>query len=162
MKKIKSNLKLIIAFIIGVLLTSGIAYAAVSAREINYTREGTNIQNVEEALNELYSNTNIELKTLTAYSVPNVLVTSSTVTIEKAQTAKFVCSIRTGANNSNCKCYVNGTAVVNDTAQTAGNKTTMDEYDVELNVGDEVYIEAYGCNYNGIHLSAEAALIYIK
>lgn len=55
MKFLKSNLKAIIAFIIGVILSGGIVYAAVSAGEVSYTREGTNIKTVADALNNLYN-----------------------------------------------------------------------------------------------------------
>lgn len=56
MKFLKNNLKLIIAFILGVILTGGIVYAAVSAREVSYTTDkNINIKNVAEALNDLYN-----------------------------------------------------------------------------------------------------------
>ena len=54
MKILKNNLKLIIGFVIGVILAGGVAYAAVTASEIGYTRTGTSITNVAQALNNLY------------------------------------------------------------------------------------------------------------
>ena len=57
MKLLKDNLKVIIAFVIGLILAGGIVYAATSAREVNYTTsKNTDIKNVEEALNDLYKN----------------------------------------------------------------------------------------------------------
>lgn len=49
------NLKVMIAFILGLILSGGIVYAAVSAKQINYTREDTEIKSVEDALNDLYN-----------------------------------------------------------------------------------------------------------
>lgn len=51
------NVKIIIAFIIGVILASGITVYATSyfAKDISYTRQGTEVSNVQEALNDLYS-----------------------------------------------------------------------------------------------------------
>lgn len=54
MKLIKNNFKIFIGFILGVILSGGIVYAVVSANQIEYTREGSNINNVEDALNDLY------------------------------------------------------------------------------------------------------------
>ena len=54
MRTINKNLKLILVFIIGVILSGGIVYAVTSASQVIYIREGTNINNVSEALNELY------------------------------------------------------------------------------------------------------------
>lgn len=56
MKSFKENVRIIIGFIIGVVLASSIAvYAAVNASDVSYTRAGTNIKSVEQALNDLYS-----------------------------------------------------------------------------------------------------------
>ena len=56
MKFLKNNLKIIIAFIVGVILAGGIVYAAVSAEQIDYTTDkNTEIKNVKEALNDLYN-----------------------------------------------------------------------------------------------------------
>ena len=71
MKFIKNNLKVIIGFIIGVILASSITVYAYSylASDISYTRDGTNIKSVEEALNELYRNkkeTSDDTKSITA------------------------------------------------------------------------------------------------
>ena len=53
-----TNIKIIIAFMIGVILASSIAvYAATYyAKDISYTRQGTEVSNVQEALNDLYTN----------------------------------------------------------------------------------------------------------
>lgn len=56
MKIIKNNIKFIIGFIVGIVAAGGIVYAAVSASEVNYTKEGTAITNVEQALNDLSQN----------------------------------------------------------------------------------------------------------
>ena len=54
MKKIFKK-EVIIAFVIGVILASSIAvYATINASDIDYTRTGTNITKVSEALNDLY------------------------------------------------------------------------------------------------------------
>ena len=53
-----TNVKIIIAFMIGVILASSITvYAATYyAKDISYTRQGTEVSNVQEALNDLYTN----------------------------------------------------------------------------------------------------------
>lgn len=60
MKFFKSNLKVIISFVLGVILASGITVYASSyfAKDITYTENKT----VEQALNELYSNIGINRK----------------------------------------------------------------------------------------------------
>ena len=58
MKFLKNNLKVIIAFMLGVILTGGIVYATVvaSAGDITYTTsKNSSINNVASALNDLYS-----------------------------------------------------------------------------------------------------------
>lgn len=55
MKFFKNNFKLIIGIIIGMLFAGGVAYAVTSASDISYTRQGTNINNVADALNDLYN-----------------------------------------------------------------------------------------------------------
>ena len=57
MKFLKNNLKLIIGFVIGAVLTGGIVYAAVtSATEITYsTNKNEEVETVADALNDLYS-----------------------------------------------------------------------------------------------------------
>ena len=56
MKFLKNNLKVIIAFIVGVILAGGIVYAATSAKDVTYTTsKNGEIKNVEEALNDLYN-----------------------------------------------------------------------------------------------------------
>ena len=58
MRYLKNNLKLIISFILGIILASGITVYATSylAKDITYTRENTNVKSVEDALNDLYRN----------------------------------------------------------------------------------------------------------
>lgn len=61
MKFLKNNLKVIIAFIIGLILAGGIVYAATSANQVIYTTtKNAEIQNVEDALNDLYDLTNFD------------------------------------------------------------------------------------------------------
>ena len=62
MKFLRNNLKVIIAFILGLILAGGIVYAAtVAANEIEYTTaKNSSIKNVGQALNDLYANRNIE------------------------------------------------------------------------------------------------------
>ena len=56
MNFLKKNIRTIIGFIVGVILASGIVYAAVSASEVSYTtNKNANVKNVSEALNDLYS-----------------------------------------------------------------------------------------------------------
>ena len=67
MKFIKNNLKVIIGFIIGVILASGITVYAYSyaAKDISYTKPGTETEiNVEQALNDLYGKSNIGISNL--------------------------------------------------------------------------------------------------
>lgn len=63
---LKENIRLLIGIVIGILLTGGVVYAVTSASDVTYTRSGTNITNVEAALNDLYtkSQTSTEIKTL--------------------------------------------------------------------------------------------------
>lgn len=64
MKLLKSNLKLIIGFLIGVVITGGIVYAATSASQISYTTDkNADIKNVQEALNDLYKKDSSSRKT---------------------------------------------------------------------------------------------------
>ena len=58
MNFLKSNFKIIIPFVVGLLIAGSIVYAANSARDISYSRG--NIKNVEEALNDLYSKISTE------------------------------------------------------------------------------------------------------
>lgn len=62
MNLIKKNLKIVIAFIVGIILASGITVYAftVSASDVHYTLEDNkyNINNVDEALNKLYEQMN--------------------------------------------------------------------------------------------------------
>lgn len=56
MKLIKNNFKIIIAFIIGSILSSGIVYAVTSASQITYTTtKNAEIETVADALNDLYN-----------------------------------------------------------------------------------------------------------
>jgi len=61
MNFLRNNLKVIIGFLIGVILASGITVYATSylAKDISYTKEGTNIKSVEDALNDLYKKNQI-------------------------------------------------------------------------------------------------------
>ena len=55
MKFLKNNFKLIIGFIIGIILASGVVYAVTSANQVSYTTEkNEKIETVADALNELY------------------------------------------------------------------------------------------------------------
>ena len=60
---IKNNFKIIVAIsITAIICISGTVFATgYLAKDISYKREGTNIKNVEEALNELYSTNNVKL-----------------------------------------------------------------------------------------------------
>ena len=68
MKFLKEKKGIIISFIIGVIIASSITVYAYSyfASDIGYAREGTNIKNVAEALNDLYgkNTSNIFVATL--------------------------------------------------------------------------------------------------
>ena len=58
---LKNNLKVIIAFIIGIIIASSITIYAYSnyASQVGYTTDkNTNIQNVDQALNDLYNKRN--------------------------------------------------------------------------------------------------------
>lgn len=56
MKFLKSNLKVIIGFIVGAILTGGIVYAATSANQVAYTTsKNSEINSVADALNDLYN-----------------------------------------------------------------------------------------------------------
>ena len=81
MKIIKSNLKLIVGFIVGVILTGGLVYAATSAKDVDYTTEkNSEISTVEEALNDLYSKQS-ELETKKCASGSGVLDTTDVIEI---------------------------------------------------------------------------------
>ena len=62
MKMINNNKKLIIGFLFGIILASTLSVCAYSylAENIGYTKDGTEITNVKQALNDLYSKTNKE------------------------------------------------------------------------------------------------------
>lgn len=59
MKKVfKNNIKIILAVIIAIVITGGIsvyATASILANDVGYTKQGTDVTNVAEALNDLYS-----------------------------------------------------------------------------------------------------------
>ena len=74
MEFLKKNIRTIIGFVIGVILASSITVYAYSyfANDIGYTKPGTNTPiSVEAALNELYSNANIQ-PTLIYSDLPSV------------------------------------------------------------------------------------------
>ena len=58
-KKIKNNL---FGFILGIILCSGIVYGVnlYNATDISYNNNKTNVENVNEALNDLYDIVNVE------------------------------------------------------------------------------------------------------
>ena len=72
MKILKDNYKILIAFITGLILASGIVYAATSANQVNYTRAGTNITNIGEALNDLYGKVPSGSQEITANGTYNI------------------------------------------------------------------------------------------
>lgn len=75
--KITKCMTLIIGFIVGVVFASSIAvYAVVNASDINYTRTGTNITSVEDALNDLYAK-NVEIR-----KIENINSTTKSYTAE--------------------------------------------------------------------------------
>ena len=75
---------LVVAFIVGAVLASGIVYAAVSAHEVSYTRTGTSIKNVEEALNDLYSNTTHGKTLLWSNTSPNNDFAEQSITLNQS------------------------------------------------------------------------------
>lgn len=91
MKFYKNNLKIIIAFVVGLILSGGIVYAVTSANQISYTTDkNVNIKNVEEALNDLYSNTNIiyEKGEFNQYVAAREGIANVTINLEKTYTAE--------------------------------------------------------------------------
>lgn len=96
MKFIKNNLKVIIAFVLGAILTGGIVYAAVSASEVSYTtNKNANVKSVEDALNDLYAKTkedNMEWQEITDAFITNPnyrLYSSSTKLLKKGDICKI-------------------------------------------------------------------------
>lgn len=86
MKFLKNNLKVIIGFIVGLILASSITVYAYSyfSSDIVYTREGTEIENVSQALNDLYEKANanatytvIDKKDVGESSTYNYTITSN-------------------------------------------------------------------------------------
>ena len=77
----KNKKSIIISFIVGVIISGGIVYAAVSAGQIDYTTsKNVNITNVEEALNDLYkSKKNAKLNIVEIESLKYDPRTNSTV-----------------------------------------------------------------------------------
>ena len=68
MKFLKNNLKVIIAFIVGIILASSITVYAYSyaAKDVSYTKPGENAPiDVERALNDLYANKNLATEPFT-------------------------------------------------------------------------------------------------
>lgn len=57
MKFIKNNLKLVLAFVAGLISAGSIVYAVTAASSIDYTtNKNSQIKNVQDALNDLYKN----------------------------------------------------------------------------------------------------------
>lgn len=84
MKFIKKNIKIIVGFIVGVILASGITvYATYKyfATDVSYIKDGTEIS-VEDALNELYANLNLELEFVISNSVTGTLTTNRTASVD--------------------------------------------------------------------------------
>ena len=68
MSLLKNNKKLILGFIIGIILTSGVVYAAISASDVTYCKDGTNTISVSDALNELYDLSQLHVVKIGDYS----------------------------------------------------------------------------------------------
>lgn len=70
---IKNNLKIILAIVTtAIICITGTAFATgYWAKDISYTKEGTNIKNVEEALNDLYLKKQIIMYKLGSYNTLN-------------------------------------------------------------------------------------------
>lgn len=123
---LKKNVRLIVGFIIGVILTGGIVYATTSAREVVYTTEkNAEIKNVESALNDLYrktTNENNQLKFI------NHSMFSKTATLtEKGSYYIAVCSYST-LGTSAAAGYTLMTSVTNGTYSEISKKAGGDGY----------------------------------
>lgn len=93
MKFFKNNLKVIIGFVIGVILTGGIVYAVTSASEVIYTTsKNTEIKTVADALNDLYkyknSSTAQYIGTYTSESAANA--NNATLTIPSVEKGNYL------------------------------------------------------------------------
>ena len=90
MKFLKNNLKVIIAFIIGIILAGGIVYAATVASGVTYTTaKNSNVKNVEDALNDLYAKLNNELENNTEWEeVNDAFVTNPNYSLNEARLFK--------------------------------------------------------------------------
>lgn len=89
MKFLKEKKGIIISFIIGVILASGMTVYAYSyfAKDIGYTKAGTNTEiSVEAALNELYTNRNNLIKNI---DLSKVDFSSSSAKFEGTNTYEF-------------------------------------------------------------------------
>lgn len=103
MKKILKK-EVILSFVLGVALTSGIVYAATAANQIGYTTNNNiEIKNVEQALNDLYEKINDNVKCVKGnYSKPQ----NSSVNIELDFTPSFVFIYFYNYYSSQIQCVV--------------------------------------------------------
>ena len=164
MKILKSNLKGIIGFIVGVILASGITVYAYSyfASDISYTKPGEEIAiSVETALNDLYSKASNYEKSILDISNSNVSVEQNNAidnTVSKTYTATedeliIICVSETGDSRYSNSITTTGTIISdsnNLNTKTWGPEINRDWYinirtiTIKLTKDDTVTISSYG------------------
>ena len=107
---IKNNLKVIIAFIIGIVLSGSIVYAInVASSSVSYSRNGSTVLNVEGALNELYTRANTWINPNNNFGTPQYYAFG---------TYKGLCS----STDTSCNSYSDfPTASINENPPTGKN-----------------------------------------
>lgn len=150
MKFLKNNLKVIIAFIVGIILASSITVYAYSymASDIGYTKPGeTQAISIETALNELYEDRK-EIKTIETEFGPFEMGSRSGYTnynpVKLKGLEKY--SLLTIQLNGNIGTYISARIYVDDILVTTIEDTL--EHEIQLNNNDELKVNFY-C-YNGL------------
>ena len=152
MKFLKNNFKIIIAFVLGVILTGGIVYAAVTASEIDYTTaKNSSVKNVEQALNDLYSkvnNTSESCEFVGAYDTGKIKNSNSgELTISNVAAGKYkIVVMRTSTNgfseqgtDTTIHNNANFTFTLDGTASLIDEKNV---YEITLNSNSNIVITA--------------------
>ena len=94
-KKLKSNYKIIIGIIIGILICGGVSYAVnIASSSVSYTKSGSSVNTFEGALNELYEKS----------AVSNMCIVTQVGLV--GWYAKYICDGQTGVMK---ECYYTGT-----------------------------------------------------
>ena len=177
MKFLKNNLKAIITFLIGVILSGGIVYAATAnAKDVTYTtNKNGQVQTVADALNDLYNKSFNDVTSILNITNNNVSVEQDQAidnTVSKIYTATedeliIVCVSETGDSRYTNSITTTGTIISdsnNSNKKTYGPEINRDWYinirtiTIKLSKDDTVTVSSYGQCYG----SGQYSITHIK